>query len=455
MKKVVIAGTSSGVGKTTLSIGLMRAIKNRNLKVQPFKIGPDYIDTAYHSFAANRKSRNLDSYMLTEEKIKYLFNKNSKNSDISIVEGVMGLYDGYGTDIDSHSTSYMSKLLKAPVILVIDGSNMSSSAAALVLGYKSIDEDVNLKGVIVNKLSSESHFNLIKESVEKYTGVKVLGYMPKNLDFSIESRHLGLIQALEMQDLDSKLDSLANELEKYIDIDEVVKISESEELKSTFEVNLKSYEGITLGVAYDKAFNFYYEDNIDLLEELGVNVVKFSPLKDSQIPNCDALYIGGGYPEVFANDLEKNISMRESIKKAYEQGMPIYAECGGLMYLGEAIEDLNGNIYEMTKVLAGKSKMTKNLQSFGYCVGIAKEDNLIAKKDNRILGHEFHHSKFISNEKSVYYMKKENLQGEEIKSWNGGYSKGNVLASYLHIHFYNNLDVVSNFLDKTYEKIRY
>lgn len=452
MRKILIAGTSSGVGKTTLSMGLMRALKNRNLKVQPFKVGPDYIDTSYHSFATSRKSKNLDSYMLDENIIKYLFNKNSKDTDISVIEGVMGLYDGYGIDLDSCTSSYMSKILKVPVILVIDGGSVSTSTAAMVLGYKNLDPKVNIVGVIVNNLSSQKHFELIKIAIERYTKVKVLGYIPKNLDFSIPSRHLGLIQAVELESLDEKLDLLAATLEKYIDIDEIIRLSESEQVTSSFKVNILKYEGLTIAMAYDKAFNFYYWDNIELLEELGVNVVKFSPLRDESVPKCDGIYIGGGYPEVFAKELENNKAMRNSLKEMYKKGIPIYAECGGLMYLGGSLEDLENNSYEMANILKGKSKMTKALQGFGYSKGSCKIDTIISQSGDTLIGHEFHHSQFISTEVCAYDMEKKDYEEKVIKTWQGGYSKENVVATYLHIHFYSNLNVVTRFLNKASKK---
>lgn len=450
MKKVLIAGTSSGVGKTTISIGLMLALKKRKLKVQPFKVGPDYIDTSYHNFVTGRKSRNLDSYMLTDEVVKYLFNKNSKDADISVIEGVMGLYDGYGTDINDCTSSYTSKLLKAPVILIIDGSKMATSAAAMVLGYKNLDPKVHIGGVIVNNLSSQGHFEIIKASIEKYTSLKVLGYVPKKLEFSMPSRHLGLVPTVEMNSLEEKFEVLAEEIEKYINVDEILKLSESEEVISDFTLTTPKYSDLTIAVAYDKAFNFYYWDNIDLLKDMGAKIVTFSPIEDKILPKCDGIYIGGGFPEIFSKELEVNKEMRNSIKECYEKGVPIYAECGGLMYLGETIEDIEKNQYHMVGILKGKSVLTKSLQRFGYVKGIANKKTLISDANDVVLGHEFHHSKFISTEPCVYEMVKEK-QGEVVSKWLGGYSKKNVLATYLHIHFYSNVDMAIKFLNKVSE----
>lgn len=446
MKKILIAGTSSGVGKTTISLGIMQALTKRGLKVQPYKVGPDYIDPSYHTFITGFDSRNLDSYMLDDEKIKYIVNKASENADISVIEGVMGLYDGFGIDLDSCTSSYTSKLLKVPVILVINGKSMSSSAAAMVLGYKELDKNVNIKGVIVNNIKTKGHYELIKEAIEKYCNIEVLGYFPPNEKFSLESRHLGLVPSVEIEFLKDKFSNLGDEIEKYINIDRIIEISESESVKSKFDLkDLPKFKNKKVAIAHDKAFNFYYKENIELLEHMGVEIVEFSPLNDKEIPEADCIYIGGGFPEVFAKELHLNESMRLSIKNAHEKNIPIYAECGGLMYLGEKLKDLDENIYNMVGIFRGTSEMTSSLKRFGYCDGIAKEDTILSNRGDIIKGHEFHHSEFKSDEKCAYKMIKK--RGDKIvDEWDGGYSKGNTLATYLHTHFYNNLDSIIKFI---------
>lgn len=446
MKKILIAGTNSGVGKTTISLGIMQALTKRNLKVQPYKVGPDYIDPSYHTFITGRDSRNLDSYMLDDEKIKYIFKNASKDADISVIEGVMGLYDGFGIDLNSCTSSYTSKILKSPVILVINGKAMSSSAAAMVLGYKELDKEVNIKGVIVNNVKTKNHYELIKESIEKYCNVEVLGYFPPNEKFKLDSRHLGLVPSVEIEALTEKFYDLGSEIEKYINIDRLIEISESEEIETSFELNdLPKFKNKSIAVAYDKAFNFYYKENLELLNQMNIEIKTFSPLYDEIVPKADCIYIGGGFPEVFAKELGINKKMRESIKKAHENNVPIYAECGGLMYLGEKLLDLDGNEYEMVGIFEGISKMTKSLKRFGYCDGIAKVDTVFSNKGDIIKGHEFHHSEFNSNEECSYKMVKK--RGNKIvDEWYGGYSKGNTLATYLHTHFYNNLDSIIKFV---------
>ncbi|CEO33882.1 cobyrinate a,c-diamide synthase [Paraclostridium sordellii] len=446
MKKILIAGTNSGVGKTTISLGIMQALTKRNLKVQPYKVGPDYIDPSYHTFITGRDSRNLDSYMLDDEKIKYIFKNASKDADISVIEGVMGLYDGFGIDLNSCTSSYTSKILKSPVILVINGKAMSSSAAAMVLGYKELDKEVNIKGVIVNNVKTKNHYELIKESIEKYCNVEVLGYFPPNEKFKLDSRHLGLVPSVEIEALTEKFYDLGSEIEKYINIDRLIEISESKEIETSFELNeLPKFKNKSIAVAYDKAFNFYYKENLELLNQMNIEIKTFSPLYDEIVPKADCIYIGGGFPEVFAKELGINKKMRESIKKAHENNVPIYAECGGLMYLGEKLLDLDGNEYEMVGIFEGISKMTKSLKRFGYCDGIAKVDTVFSNKGDIIKGHEFHHSEFNSNEECSYKMVKK--RGNKIvDEWYGGYSKGNTLATYLHTHFYNNLDSIIKFV---------
>lgn len=446
MKKILIAGTNSGVGKTTISLGIMQALTKRNLKVQPYKVGPDYIDPSYHTFITGRDSRNLDSYMLDDEKIKYIFKNASKDADISVIEGVMGLYDGFGIDLNSCTSSYTSKILKSPVILVINGKAMSSSAAAMVLGYKELDKEVNIKGVIVNNVKTKNHYELIKEAIEKYCNVEVLGYFPPNEKFKLDSRHLGLVPSVEIEALTEKFYDLGSEIEKYINIDRLIEISESEEIETSFELNeLPKFKNKSIAVAYDKAFNFYYKENLELLNQMNIEIKTFSPLYDKIVPKADCIYIGGGFPEVFAKELGINKKMRESIKKAHENNVPIYAECGGLMYLGEKLLDLDGNEYEMVGIFEGISKMTKSLKRFGYCDGIAKVDTVFSNKGDIIKGHEFHHSEFNSNEECSYKMVKK--RGNKIvDEWYGGYSKGNTLATYLHTHFYNNLDSIIKFV---------
>nr|WP_314277728.1 cobyrinate a,c-diamide synthase [uncultured Peptostreptococcus sp.] len=456
MKKIIIAGTGSGVGKTTISLGIMKTLVDRGKAVQSFKVGPDYIDPSYHEYVTSRSSRNLDSYMLDDEQVKYVYKEAAKTCDISIIEGVMGLYDGLGTDINKHSTSKLAKLLKAPVILVVDARAMGASVAAMVLGYKKLDKDVEIVGVIANNVRTKRHFDIVKESIEKYCSLEVLGYLPPLDEISLGSRQLGLIPSLEMESLDKKIEKLGQLVEEYIDIDRIIELSESETVNSNFQLSmfiedpdvLDLARGKKMAVAYDKAFNFYYDSNLELLKNIGVKLEFFSPLKDTCLPEgVDLIYIGGGFPEVFASELEANRAMRKSIYEAYINDKPIYAECGGLMYLGDYLLDIDGNKYDMVGAIKGYSQMEKRLKRVGYCQATARLDNLIASKGQKICGHEFHYSSFHSDLESVFDIEKI-VDDQIIDRWEGGYFSRNTLASYLHIHFYNNLSLVCDLLSR-------
>lgn len=453
MKKIMISGTHSGVGKTTITLGIMSALKKKGYEAQPYKVGPDYIDPSYHNYVTGRNSRNLDSYMLDEEQMKFVMKKASKDCDISVVEGVMGLYDGLGTDIDNSTSSYVSKVLKLPVILVIDAKAQIASAAAMVKGFVELDKDVMIVGVIANNIKSQNHYELVKESIERYCGVEVLGYLPPVDAFSVKSRHLGLIPVYENEIFREGLDELTDKVIETIDVDRIVELSESEALESAFELSMftEDFEirslakGKKVGIAFDKAFNFYYQENLELLKSIGLELVFFSPLEDEKLPDVDLLYIGGGFPEVFAKELFENKSMRESIKEACEKGLVVYAECGGIMYLGKKITDLDGNEFEMVGFYEGKSIMTEKLKRFGYCMATAKEDTLIALKGEQIRGHEFHYSFFETEMKPDFDIIK--IRDDKVvKSWEGGYSKKNTLATYIHTHFFNNLNMLVNIL---------
>ncbi len=455
--KIVIAGTHSGAGKTTITTGILRALYNRGLCVQPFKCGPDYIDPAFHSFVAGRTCRNLDVFMLGEDTLKDLFHKQSQMADICVIEGVMGLYDGLGSTLDNGSSAHISKLLNAPVILVIDGKGMSSSAAALVMGYQQYDKDVNIAGVIINNMHGEKHYELLKEVIERDTGIPCVGYLNKNSSISLESRHLGLIPAVEVEELDKKLDELAAMVEETIDIDRLLKlikfsnydtIDDRSMVKDAIKDSLDEPYTLKIAVAKDKAFNFYYEDGLDTLRELGTEIVFFSPIEDNNLPDdINGLYIGGGFPEIFAKQLQDNVNMRNSIKLAIESSLPTYAECGGLMYLSKSIETLNGDKYDMCGVFDFDTHMTKRLQRFGYVNANVKEGAFIDEALT-IKAHEFHRSKVTGDENSqCSYEVSRARKGSEHLKWNCGYVYKQCLAGYAHVHFSGNKDFARNFIN--------
>ncbi|NRZ26808.1 cobyrinic acid a,c-diamide synthase [Clostridium beijerinckii] len=431
----------------------MKVLKSRNFHVQGYKVGPDYIDTAFHKTVTGIASRNLDTFLLGEEGVKKSFQKGSGN--IGIIEGVMGLYDGIGAS-EKGSTYHVSKLLgNMPIVLVLSPKGQSASICAEISGFKNY-KDANIVGVVLNSVS-EKYYNLLKYAIEKNCNIKVFGYMPKTPEISLSSRHLGLVQSMEILNLEEKLDICANLMEKYVDIDGIInatqeyKISTDGDLSNSFKEDnkQKSFESskgesknrnFKIGVALDKAFSFYYKDNLEALENLG-EVVYFSPINDKELPqNLDFLYIGGGYPEVFKKELENNYSMRKSIKEALDGGLRCYAECGGLMYLTESIDGS-----EMVGFFNGDSTMTNKLQNFGYCN--VKIDNKCfdnkGLEDNEfeVNAHEFHKSKVDLDEDNVYDVEKTLYNGEVLK-WKCGYFKNNTLGGYAHINFLGNEELL-------------
>lgn len=435
MKGFIIAGVSSGIGKTTVSMGLMSLFEN----VSPFKVGPDYIDPGFHQFVTGNKSYNLDLFMMGEDGVKYSFAKHHKN--ISIVEGVMGLYDGVDHSLDNNSTAHISRILGLPVILVVDGGGKGTSIAAQVLGYKTFDSRVNIAGVIVNRVG-EAMYNYYKEAIEKYTGIECIGYLPEDKTLEVGSRHLGLLQAGEIDNLKEKKNRLKDILKRTINVErllEIAEIGEIEKIKNPFEDLKGKYWGARVGIAKDKAFSFYYNDNLELMEELGIELVPFSPLSDKKVPDVDLLYFGGGYPENYAKELSENHEMLDSIRKYHKEGGKIYGECGGFMYLTSGIKLLNEEFFPMCDILKCRVEMRDRLDisRFGY-ITIYEVDSEIGK------GHEFHYSKIyrVDQESREYRAVKPNG-----KEWACLFRDKNCRAGYPHIHFFKSLNYLKNIME--------
>lgn len=434
MKGFMIAGVSSGIGKTTVSMGLMSLFEN----VSPFKVGPDYIDPGFHQFVTGNRSYNLDIFMMGEEGVKYSFYKHHK--DISIVEGVMGLYDGLDHTLDNNSSAHISRVLNLPVILIVNGGGKSTSIAAEVLGYKMLDSRVNIAGVIINK-TSEAMYKHYKEAIEKFTKVECIGYLPKEESLSVSSRHLGLLQAEEIDDLKDKSKKLKEILQKTIDVKrllEIAELGEREYVANPFE-NLKDrYKGLKVGVAKDKAFSFYYNDNLELMEDLGMELIPFSPINDKNIPEVDLLYFGGGYPENYSKELSNNKTMLESIREFYQKGGKIYGECGGFMYLSFGIKLLDESYFPMCGIIKCSVEMRNKLDisRFGY-ISLYEDENFVGK------GHEFHYSKIykIEDESREYRAVKPNG-----KEWACVFRSKNCRAGYPHIHFFKSLDYLKDLI---------
>uniref|UniRef100_UPI0036DC9CE1 cobyrinate a,c-diamide synthase n=1 Tax=Photorhabdus sp. RM322S TaxID=3342825 RepID=UPI0036DC9CE1 len=436
-KAFVIAGTGSGCGKTTVTLGILRALMLRGLAVQPFKVGPDYLDSGWHSSVCGVASRNLDAFMLPTATLNGLYNQHMRHADVAVIEGVMGLYDGYGTNPNYCSSAAMAKQLGCPVILLVDGKAVSTSVAATVLGFCRFDPSLTIAGVIVNRVNSENHFELIRRAIEHYCGVPVLGRLPVMQDVSLPSRHLGLIPAQEQVADDARWQRLAQQVETYINLDRLLALCDcpvSPEGEAPSLPDPALADGLTLALADDEAFNFYYPDNLDMLEQAGVRIHRFSPLHDRRLPDCQMIYLGGGYPEIYAAQLAANSAMWEALQDAHYRQVPLYAECGGLMYLGESLTDGEGARHQMAGILPGESRMGTRLMRFGYCQAQARCDTLLAAEGEVLRGHEFHYSDFISSVPSVFDCTKWR-DGMAIQQWAGGYQVQQTLASYLHIHF--------------------
>ncbi|NLY46677.1 MAG: cobyrinate a,c-diamide synthase, partial [Tissierella sp.] len=335
--RFMIAGTGSGCGKTTMICAVMKGLLNKGLKVNSFKSGPDYIDPMFHSKITGTKSRNLDMFLCGENVVKQLFAENSKDCDISIVEGVMGFYDGLGMDTTDYSSNDLSNKTNTPVVLVVNARGMALSLVALIKGFIEFNEN-QIKGILLNGVSP-AMFPRYKEMIEKQLDIKVLGFMPNLPEAAIESRHLGLITADEIEDLRHKIDILGENAAKYIDLEALKEIASSSPEIEYEKISIEKVGSTRIAIAKDNAFCFYYEDNLDLLKKLGVELIPFSPLKDKSLPkDIDGIIIGGGYPELYTDKLSNNTSMLESIRAAYNNKLPIYAESGGFMYLGSTIE---------------------------------------------------------------------------------------------------------------------
>ncbi|MCL7746569.1 cobyrinate a,c-diamide synthase [Halalkalibacter alkaliphilus] len=450
-RRIVIAGTGSGVGKTTLTIGLMSALKKQGLTVQGFKCGPDYIDPSYHTAVTNRPSRNLDSWMLSQDSVLDIFAHGSQGADISIIEGVMGFFDGKNPKTNEGSTAEISMITESPVLLVVNCASMARSAAAIVKGFQLLAEGPNIVGVIANKVGSEGHFQLVKAAIEQECQVLVIGYLKRELDIEIPERHLGLIPSIERGELDPFFDKLGELILETIDIDKLLELSKAEPLtrkesSSLFERKRKPL--VTIAVAKDAAFNFYYPENLEILEAHGAEIVYFSPLADEPLPEkVDGLYIGGGFPEEFARDLAKNTKSKSSIKVAIENGLPTLAECGGFMYLTEAIETTEKTKHEMVGVIPGYVQMQSKLAALGYREITGQNNNYLLGKQIA-KGHEFHYSSFQSAIEDIpYAYETKGMRGAKKE----GYVTHNLVAGYTHFHFASCLDMVEKWIEKCLE----
>ena len=447
MIALMVAGTASGVGKTTVALALMAALRERGYRVQPFKCGPDFLDGGHHSAICGRASRNLDTWMLDGPSNSAIFATANRDADIAIVEGMMGLYDGVAGGGEDGSSAQIAKILGLPVVLVLDAGKSARSIAAVVKGFESFDPEVRFAGIVLNRVGSDRHYRLLESAIRSVTATPLLGRLAADPALAIPERHLGLHTTEETTSADDRLVTFARAGRQSLDLTPLLSISRENAAAGTQAAPLLFEEEtrVRIGVARDKTFSFYYEDNFDLLREYGAEIVPFSPLADAELPpNLDGLYLGGGYPELHAEVLGGNRSMNTEIRAFAEAGKPVYAECGGMIYLSKSLATLDGSSYLMTGLLPMEFEMTPRLVQFGYVDVEFTGDCLLGAKGTKVRGHSFHCSRLRSGgAMPTSYRVKYSLYGHEELE---GYQCGNVLASYMHLHFRANPILARSFV---------
>ncbi|MFI3238326.1 MAG: cobyrinate a,c-diamide synthase [Lachnospiraceae bacterium] len=437
--RLMISAIKSGAGKTTITCGLLRTLQKMNLNPSAFKCGPDYIDPLFHSTVIGAKGCNLDLFFTEKEVCKQLFCEYAEGSDIAIVEGVMGFYDGLSGSSMQASAQDVSNTLDIPVVLAIDVKGAALTIAAIVKGLQEFAPN-HIKGVILNNCS-KMMYPMYQSIIEEHCNVKVYGYVPHNVSYAIESRHLGLVTADEITDLEQKLDLLADTMLESLDLEGLLFLArDTKEISYTqSQVEKVTDKSPRLAIARDRAFCFYYRENLDLLQKLGVELVEFSPLEDACLPdNIQGIYIGGGYPELYLEKLSSNHTMKASIKEAIAAGVVTFAECGGFMYLQEQIDG-----YDMVGAISGNSENIHKLSRFGYCTLSAKQDTVLCAKGEEIRAHEFHYYDSTNNGDSFFVSKPKSK-----RSWEASIATDTLLAGYPHLYFYANKNFAKHFVGK-------
>ncbi|PZV15249.1 MAG: cobyrinic acid a,c-diamide synthase [Pseudanabaena sp.] len=445
---IIIAGERSGVGKTTVTLALLAAMKARSLStkspVQSFKVGPDYIDPMFHSYITGLPCRNLDPVLTSESYVKSCFAKHSQNAEYALIEGVMGLFDGATGKDDTASTAHIARLLNIPVILILNCASTSRSIAAIAHGYRTFDPRIHIAGVVLNRVGSDRHLELLTQALEPLN-LPIVGVLRRQDNISIPDRHLGLVPTAEMSDLDGIIQRLAHLGETCFDWEKLLPLMESPPPPATSpSVRVAAGEGLRVAIAQDRAFSFYYADNLDLFREMGAELIPWSPISDRALPeNIQGLYFGGGFPEVFAHELSENKTAKESVHNAIKSGIPTYAECGGLMYLCDRIVDFQDQSFPMANIFPTAAKMGKRL-TLGYRQAIALQDSPLMKKGDRIWGHEFHRSSLTEICDRPLY----SLQGYDshLQYDSEGWQRYQVHAAYTHLHFGAQTNLLERFL---------
>ena len=443
LPRFMIAAPASGSGKTLVTCGILQALVNRGLRVASFKCGPDYIDPMFHSRVIGARSKNLDAYFVGEDTLRYLFGRTAETCDISVVEGVMGFYDGMGITDSSASSHDVSQKLDIPVVLLLNCRGASLSVVPMLKGFLEFRPN-NIKGVIFNNMSQRVYEEIAPLAREM--GVEPVGYVPKVSDLVLESRHLGLVLPSEIEELKDKLNRLAEVLEGTLDIDLLMSIAGSAPEMEYSAPEVRRIDGtVRIGLAADETFCFTYEDNIELLERCGAEIVRFSPMTDQRLPDVDGIVLSGGYPELHSAELESNASMLDDIKEKVAGGMPCIAECGGFMYLHDEMEGSDGNMHRMCGVIHGSVRNTGRLTRFGYATFTPLRDDGLTGEGLSIKGHEFH---YWDSDNCGSDWKAVKANGREYECI---HDTGTMVAGYPHLYYYSNPEFATRFLERCLE----
>ncbi len=434
ISRLLVGAVQGRSGKTTFTLGLLKALVDKGLKVQPFKKGPDYIDPSWATFASGQQCRNLDLYMMGAENVRRSFIKHSQGFDISVVEGAMGLFDGLDVE-GSNSSAELAYTIDAPVILVVNCTRITRSVAALVNGVTGFDKRIHIGGVILNQVARARHENIMMQSIERYCDVPVLGVLPKSKAVEIPDRHLGLIPAGEQDMLHNRIELLGNLVKENVNIEQILQVAGSaaplEFAGSLKRPDVKA-DKVKIGVMQDKAFSFYYPENLEALEDAGAKLITVNSMEDEKLPDVDALYIGGGFPEVMAEEIGRNQSLLTDIKNHVEDEMPVYAECGGLMFLSRNIL-VNDKAYPMVGVFDCDVEMKPKPQGIGYTIQKVLPGNPFYPEGSLVVGHEFHNSQIVNLGPDLRYGF-DTQRGKGIVPGSDGLIYKNTLAGYHHLH---------------------
>jgi len=444
---LVVAATGSGRGKTSLAVGLLTALTRRGYRAAAFKAGPDFLDPMHHQAATGRPSHNLDAWMLSEEAVRDLFSRHAATADVAVVEGVMGLFDGFSGASDAGSTARLAKILGLPVLLTVDARAMGRSAAALVKGFAEFDPDLEFLGVVFNQVGGEGHREILAQAMKSVPDMPVLGYLPRDAALTLPSRHLGLCAPGQDTGYAAVCAALADAVESRLDVARLLDNLPLLDL-SDLAAAPPPPPRVRLGVARDAAFSFYYEENLRLLRAAGAEIVPFSPLGDAALPpGLDGLYLGGGYPELFAARLAENAAMRRAVRDFCAAGRPVYAECGGFMYLMQTLTDAAGAVFPMAGVFPFAATMGPRFSALGYREAVTLADSLLGPAGTTARGHEFHYSRLAPapgaspNVDAIYSLSGRSGRLEAPE----GFALGHVLGSYVHLHFGSNPDLAPAF----------